>query len=384
MKTVYCLYFTDMEKVDKKTESMTVSLEPFVHQVGGHSCFQQFEQYTVCKPLFSKELKFYQEMPSVLKPFIPQFKGVVTAQLKEDCQGKPRLIVHQNGNCAEPKDYSDFYDDIHSSWDYGVCCRNNSNPQKYLILENVISRYHHPSILDLKMGTDVHSDYKTSAEEMQRRRSKWEKTTASTLGVRLSGMKVYRVDCGGFLCRSKSYGSRLTDQGFEEELATFFSNGGTFRCELIECFVKKLETFLKVMEKDLSSYRFYNSSLLLVYDGDVREAVLDTPSEDCNRNCSESRSSLAGDCAKQSTCTLLDQIDIRMIDFAHVSHYDISTGNPSCNPGPDNGYIFGLKSLIRILRRIQEHHRNISSKTKSSGRSLESHCSRCNAICHIE
>ena len=64
---------------------------------------------------------------------------------------------------------------------------------EYLILENVISRYHCPSILDLKMGTQIHSDSKTSEEEMKRRRSKWEKTTARTLGVRLGGMKVYAI-----------------------------------------------------------------------------------------------------------------------------------------------------------------------------------------------
>jgi inositol-hexakisphosphate kinase len=60
---------------DTKSEINTVLLRPFAHQVGGHSNFQQFDNYTVCKPLFSKELKFYQEMPSALKPFIPKFKG---------------------------------------------------------------------------------------------------------------------------------------------------------------------------------------------------------------------------------------------------------------------------------------------------------------------
>ena len=62
-----------MDEVEKGAD--LVPLEPFIHQVGGHSSFRQFEQYTVCKPLFSKELKFYQQMPSALKPFIPEFKG---------------------------------------------------------------------------------------------------------------------------------------------------------------------------------------------------------------------------------------------------------------------------------------------------------------------
>ena len=60
---------------DMKSDVNTVSLQPFAHQVGGHSNFQQFNKYTVCKPLFSKELEFYQEIPSALKPFIPKFKG---------------------------------------------------------------------------------------------------------------------------------------------------------------------------------------------------------------------------------------------------------------------------------------------------------------------
>ena len=166
---------------------------------------------------------------------------------------------------------------------------------------------------------------------------------------------------------------------------TFFFNGRTFRCEIIEFFVKRLEAFLKVMENDLSSYRFYSSSLLLVYEGEVREAVGDTPREDpASMNCSDFCSSLTADCPEKCIYTLLDQIDIRIIDFAHVSHCDKSTANPSCNPGPDNGYIFGLKSVISILRGIQEeHHQRISAKQKSNGTSLESKCSRCNIICHL-
>lgn len=194
------------------------------------------------------------------------------------------------------------------------------------------------------------------------------------------------MDYGDFLCRSKTFGSRLTAREFRETLATFFSNGRTFRCELIECFVKRLEAFLKVMENDLSSYRFYSSSLLLVYEGEVREAVGDTPRENpTSRNGSDLRSSLTEDCAEQCKCicTLFDQIDIRMIDFAHVSHCDKGTGDPNCNPDPDSGYIFGLKSLISILRGIQEErHKGISARRKSNGTSVESKCSRCNIICH--
>lgn len=64
-----------MEEDDRY--STIVSLEPFIHQVGGHSSIQQFDQYTVCKPLFSKELRFYEDVSPLFKPFIPEFKGKI-------------------------------------------------------------------------------------------------------------------------------------------------------------------------------------------------------------------------------------------------------------------------------------------------------------------
>ena len=62
---------------NRKRYSTTVLLQPFVHQVGGHSSIQQFDEYTVCKPLFSKELRFYQEVCPLFKRFIPEFKGEI-------------------------------------------------------------------------------------------------------------------------------------------------------------------------------------------------------------------------------------------------------------------------------------------------------------------
>lgn len=181
------------------------------------------------------------------------------------------------------------------------------------------------------------------------------------------------MDYGKFLCLSKSHGSRLTERGFKETLGTFFYNGKTFRCELIDCFVKKLETFLQVMEQDLKSYRFYNSSLLLVYEGEVDRIVRDS-SKECSVNSPYTGCSMAMNPAEQCTCTSHDQIDIRMIDFAHVSRDDITRLNPSCSADPDEEYIFGLKSLIRILQEIEEeHHRKFASRSKTNGNSLKSY-----------
>ena len=88
-------------------------------------------------------------------------------------------------------------------------------------------------------------------------------------GILIITLQVYHVDCGKYFYMNNTDGRKLSEQGFEESLRMFFDNGETFCCELICCFIRKLKAVLNVMEKDLCSYRFYNSSLLLVYEGEV-------------------------------------------------------------------------------------------------------------------
>lgn len=68
----------------------------------------------------------------------------------------------------------------------------------------------------------------------------------------------------------------------------------------------------------IDGYRFYCSSLLVLYDGDVNK----TP-----------------------------QVDVRMIDFAKsIVKNDIENHHM----GPDSGYILGVTSLINIFTSLDE------------------------------
>ena len=70
----------------------------------------------------------------------------------------------------------------------------------------------------------------------------------------------------------------------------------------------------------LDSYRFFTSSLLVIYDG------LDD----------------------QST-----EIDVRVIDFAHATYRNMS-GETTVYTGPDDGFVFGLKSLIELIEELSK------------------------------
>ena len=61
--------------------------------------------------------------------------------------------------------------------------------QNYLLLENLVSRYKYPCILDLKVGTRQYAD-DVSAAKKARKIAKTQSTTSASLGVRLTGMQV--------------------------------------------------------------------------------------------------------------------------------------------------------------------------------------------------
>ena len=45
-------------------------------------------------------------------------------------------------------------------------------------------------------------------------------------------------------------------------------------------------------------------------------------------------------------------VDIRLIDFAHSTHKGLK--DASVHEGPDQGLLFGLDSLVKILREIEQ------------------------------
>lgn len=57
--------------------SKGVLLEPFVHQVGGHSCVLRFNDKTICKPLIQREHLFYETLPTEMRKFTPQYEGML-------------------------------------------------------------------------------------------------------------------------------------------------------------------------------------------------------------------------------------------------------------------------------------------------------------------
>ncbi|XP_020344902.1 inositol hexakisphosphate kinase 2 [Oncorhynchus kisutch] len=433
-----------------------VMLEPFVHQVGGHSCVLRFGDQTICKPLIPREHQFYKSLPPEMRKFTPQYRGVVSVSFEEDeegnlcliayplhnepenmenkdpsaeCEPKSKMIkwcnkksssllldndnyskdrVRQSTKENKSKSYNgaevqqqaevlryslDRKQIKHNPW--SLKChqqhlqrmKENSkhrNQYKFILLENLTWRHAVPCVLDLKMGTRQHGD-DASEEKKANQIRKCQQSTSASIGVRLCGMQVYQSDSGQLMFMNKYHGRKLSLPGFKEALFQFFHDGQRLRRELLFPVLRKLREMQETLES-CESYRFYSSSLLIIYDGEPPRPRAPTRRHRGGEEGDEdelsdeeeeegafgfTRGSAAGSSAGGSSNGSSNgsvgrssrgaageasspAVDVRMIDFAHTTcrHY----GEDSVvHEGQDSGYIFGLQNLITIISQLEEH-----------------------------
>lgn len=184
-----------------------------------------------------------------------------------------------------------------------------------MVLEDLTRPFKHPCICDMKMGTRQHGD-DAPADKRFRHQNKVLTTTSLPLGVRLCGIQNYQIGSKSYKYTSKYDGRKLKHDTIKDAIADFFNNGATFRMDALSQFVDRLKSFYKVMEGVKDKFRFYSTSLLMVYEGDP-----DSP----------------------------PQINIKMIDFAHTFAMADSDVN-------DDGYLFGLSNLIDLMEQILKEH----------------------------
>ncbi|XP_077458482.1 inositol hexakisphosphate kinase 1 isoform X2 [Stigmatopora argus] len=442
-----------------------VPLEPFMHQVGGHTSMMRYDDHTVCKPMISREQRFYESLPPEMKEFTPEYKGVVLVCFECDSDGYINLVaypygenhnasevgtgeheerepaereqprrkhsrrsLHRSSSSTEHKEEraerreanaaADAADNnltelksprleqkIHMDlpfqmldWNSGLSSekighnpwslrchkqqlsrmRSESKDRKlfkFLLLENVVHHFSYPCILDLKMGTRQHGD-DASEEKAARQMKKCEQSTSATLGVRLCGMQVYQLSTGHYLCRNKYYGRGLSAEGFGQALRQYMHNGRGLRRDLFEPILHKLRSLKTVLERQ-ASYRFYSSSLLIIYEGKKSDAfaslvgkqkspeeahcvppaplsatpppLAEEPPPRPDSSCAPTPLTPPCSPQRQEPPPLLD---VRMIDFAH-STFKGFRGDTAVHDGPDRGYVLGLESLIRILEGLR-------------------------------
>ena len=128
-------------------------------------------------------------------------------------------------------------------------------------------------------------------------------------------MQLYNKESGDYNIEGKHFGKALKEDGLRDQIYHFLSSGhkNTVKRK-VEGFVKILQDLLIVL-KAQDTLRLFAVSILLLCEGDENSDF---------------------------------QIDVRMIDFAKVSHKQCQ--DPIPYEGCDQGWIYGLNSAIGILK----------------------------------
>ena len=126
--------------------------------------------------------------------------------------------------------------------------------------------------------------------------------------------------------RDKYYGHSLDEDSIISIIKSFVFDGIRYRIDVVKEIIQRLKRLRDVIGQ-LDTYRFFSSSLLIMYEGDHNDIVVDSK------------------LSPRST------VDVRMIDFANLTHSGFAN-DPVVYSGPDEGYMLGLTTLISIFQSI--------------------------------
>ncbi|KIW94170.1 uncharacterized protein Z519_05486 [Cladophialophora bantiana CBS 173.52] len=363
-------------------------LVAFDHTAAGHDGISSNASGSlIIKPCTQAEIDFYESAKDhpLFQAHMPTFIGSLSQHDDQDAVA-PLLESSQDGVAAPPHVDGIATQGAVTETTPGLMRRVSWKPSGgkkittglAIVLENVVSGFKHPNVLDVKLGVRLWDD---DAPLAKRRKldEVTAKTTSGSLGFRLAGMKMWagagaedaEVEVppaekeyvevkNGYRSYNKYYGQSFSADSVDDAFTTYFGgivqeeeNGDAAtkrirfkrqRAEfLIRRFIRELESIQYVLENEES--RMYSASVLMVYEGDPEalEVSIAGEEEEDGRDGVDGGEGMLQDDDDDEEDTRPHKVhELRLIDFAHARW--------TPGEGPDQNAIKGIQSLLAILR----------------------------------
>ncbi|KAJ3339541.1 Inositol hexakisphosphate kinase 1 [Gonapodya sp. JEL0774] len=236
---------TDQQQTEGDARASLVNYVPFEHQVAGHDRVVLLQDGALAKPTSVSEVEFYSTLQHLAHSM---------------SQGDPS----SSSSTSSSLHFMTFVPKF-----FGTCFLPDHPSLPAVVMENLVRHFRRPCLADFKLGARLYGD--DASVEKRRRMEEYSRTTTSgSLGVRLTGAKIWDPSARTYTTLSKHYGRSLTPSTFFMGVRRFFSdeNGSLLYGRYAPLVMEKLEHIRRAVEAT-PSLRLYSTSALVVFEGDL-------------------------------------------------------------------------------------------------------------------
>ncbi|GAO47072.1 hypothetical protein G7K_1284-t1 [Saitoella complicata NRRL Y-17804] len=320
------------------TYSVLSHASPFESQVAGHEGLLEDDTgLLLIKPCTKTEVRFYDESVNhpELREWMPAYMGSLQLGLPENVS---REMIPEEASIPAIED------------DKGGGGRPNKKLEQAVVLENLTNGFKRPCVMDIKLGSRLWADDATP-EKQARMEQVSRNTTSGVMGMRITGMRVWRAEQCSFEVFPKSYGKSLTALTLPAALRQFFSARllPTQTPLILSRFVEDVELIIAALNEE--ELRMFSCSLLFIYEGDagaLSEAIAEEAKKVINEELyppSDSEGTHSEEEIEEDEEEEIKKvIELRLIDFAHAKWLP--------GAGRDDNIFRGAKNVLYLLRDV--------------------------------